>query len=371
MRILPLLLIALTGILSLDASAFPEMIRHGYVNCTSCHVSPSGGGILNEYGRELSKEALSTWISSRDSSREHLFVYGLVLPPSWLTLGGDVRTVYVYKDDQFATQGRTILMQLDFEAAAKHGNWTAAATLGYQDPKRAKGWKDHVALRRHYLMYQVSDETSLRAGKYIAPFGINSPDHVNLTRQGVALGQGYESYNLEYSWLGSSYSLQGAAILGRPDERSLNREIGASLLSGMVLGDKSKLGLSYLYGANNTYKRHLFGPYGLIGLSERMTLLTEIDFQGKSFKNGAPSQFGVFSTQKLSFEVTRGLWAFGLQEWGKAEFSLPSITETYGLGVQFFPRPHFEFNLTFERQRISAVSPDFFNYAWLMSHFYL
>lgn len=354
-----------------NARAFPEMIRHGYVNCTSCHISPTGGGVLNEYGRELSKEALSAWISSSETSREHLFAYGLVSPPSWLTLGGDVRTVYVYRDDQFATQGRTSLMQLDVEAAASRGKWTAIATLGYQDPKLAQNWKDHVMLRRHFVMYQLSDEVSFRAGKYIPPFGINTPDHVSLNRQGVSLGQGFESYNLECSWLGPVVSLQGAVILGRPDSQSLEREQGGSLLSGVALGEKSKAGLSYLYGSNENYSRHLFGPYGLLGLTDKLTLLTEIDFQSKRFKNLAPTQFGAFSTQKLSYEMTKGLWAFGVQEWGKAEFSTPSKTETYGLGIQFFPRTHFEFNLSFERQRMSAVSPSFFNYAWLMSHFYL
>lgn len=372
MRNLPLfILFVVTVVTSPRAFAFPEMIRHGYVNCTSCHVSPTGGGLLNEYGRELSKEVLSTWVSKSESSREHYFAYGLVTPPSWLTLGGDVRAVYVYKDDMFATQGRTILMQSDVEASAKLEKWSFVATLGYQNPTLVQDWKDHVALRRHYLLYQLTDESSLRAGKYIPPFGINTPDHVNLTRQGVALGQGYESYNLEYSWLGPQYSLQGAIIFGRPDEKSLNRETGASLLSGIALGDKSKIGLSYLYGTNDSYRRHLFGPYGMIGFTEQLVLLTEVDFQAKNQKTTDVSQFGAFSTQKISYEVAKGLWAFGVQEWGKPEFSAPSKTETYGLGVQFFPRPHFEFNVSFERQRMTAISPDFYNYAWLMSHFYL
>ena len=41
--------------------AFPEMVRHNYSNCSSCHVSPSGGGVLTQYGRELSSAILSIW----------------------------------------------------------------------------------------------------------------------------------------------------------------------------------------------------------------------------------------------------------------------------------------------------------------------
>src|SRR5258708_17114915 len=33
----------------------PTMIRLGYPNCSSCHISPQGGGLLNLYGRGIDK----------------------------------------------------------------------------------------------------------------------------------------------------------------------------------------------------------------------------------------------------------------------------------------------------------------------------
>jgi hypothetical protein len=35
------------------AFALPTMIRLGYPNCASCHISPQGGGLLNPYGRSI------------------------------------------------------------------------------------------------------------------------------------------------------------------------------------------------------------------------------------------------------------------------------------------------------------------------------
>ena len=35
------------------ASAYPNMIRLGYVACATCHVSPQGGGVLTRYGRGI------------------------------------------------------------------------------------------------------------------------------------------------------------------------------------------------------------------------------------------------------------------------------------------------------------------------------
>src|SRR5205085_7542172 len=38
---------------STPALALPTMIRLGYPNCSSCHISPQGGGLLNAYGRGI------------------------------------------------------------------------------------------------------------------------------------------------------------------------------------------------------------------------------------------------------------------------------------------------------------------------------
>src|SRR5580692_4135785 len=35
------------------AAALPTMIRLGYTNCSACHFSPQGGGLLTLYGRGI------------------------------------------------------------------------------------------------------------------------------------------------------------------------------------------------------------------------------------------------------------------------------------------------------------------------------
>ena len=39
--------------LSESAFALPNMVRLGYPNCVSCHVTPQGGGVLNPYGKGI------------------------------------------------------------------------------------------------------------------------------------------------------------------------------------------------------------------------------------------------------------------------------------------------------------------------------
>src|SRR5665213_92015 len=84
------------------AMAFPEMIRHGYVNCTSCHVSPSGGGVLTQYGRQLSGDLLSMAATEKETP----FLHGLVQTPEWLLGGGDFRAVEIYRNTPQVTAYR-------------------------------------------------------------------------------------------------------------------------------------------------------------------------------------------------------------------------------------------------------------------------
>jgi len=62
-----LFVLSLVSFEPIFAHAYPEMARAGYVNCNSCHISVNGGGILNDYGRELSKEELAVWKSKDES----------------------------------------------------------------------------------------------------------------------------------------------------------------------------------------------------------------------------------------------------------------------------------------------------------------
>jgi hypothetical protein len=48
------------GVPAADAGAEPRFLSKQYTRCTTCHVSPTGGGLLSAYGRSLSHRELST-----------------------------------------------------------------------------------------------------------------------------------------------------------------------------------------------------------------------------------------------------------------------------------------------------------------------
>ena len=74
------------------ARAYPFMIRQGYTQCSTCHTDPSGGTLLNEYGRAQSELLLSSSYGSGsdsgDSEPTAGRFLGFVPLPSWPRLGG-------------------------------------------------------------------------------------------------------------------------------------------------------------------------------------------------------------------------------------------------------------------------------------------
>ena len=51
-------------------------------------------------------------------------------------------------------------------------------------------------------------------------------------------------------------------------------------------------------------------------------------------------------------------------------FLLPTLTNAYGLGFQWFPRPHFDFEGIWNKRRVAQRSSDYTDYAYLMMHYY-
>ena len=105
------------------AWAFPEMVRHGYANCLTCHSSPGGGGVLSAYGREISRELLSTWGIGKESE----FAWGVVPTPEWLDLSLQYRGLQLISLTERELIGRWIPMQADLEGTVTWG--PAALTL--------------------------------------------------------------------------------------------------------------------------------------------------------------------------------------------------------------------------------------------------
>ncbi len=352
---------------SSHAFAFPGMIRHGYVNCTSCHVSPSGGGVLTPYGRELSGEVLSTWAKEGEGK----FLYGAFADslPENLMLGGDTRIIQTYQDNPIFTEKRFYLMQSDVEGAYRFGKFTLDLEVGYLDT-------NDIASLRQYIMYQFNDENTLRLGKFRNNYGINTDEHQLTIKSGLGWDVETETYNLEFSRLTGNYSFFATAIFGAPESVSQRRGLtigrtgvvdhGASVRASAYIADKYEIGANYFYGKKSGADwRSVTGPFVILGFTPHFFYLGELDFQDQG-------QWGVFDYQRLTYEPVQGVQLFITQELARPQFSnMIMRIARYGLGLQYFPRPHYELDLRWNWEQDPYDETRYNPLAWIMLHLYL
>jgi len=255
-------------------------------------------------------------------------------------------------------------MQADAEAAITVGKVTVDGTAGVTPQGKPLS-------RRHYLQVRPTDELSFRAGRFLPAAGINTENHSVAVKRGLGRDQGTETYNVEGAWIGQSFDLFVTGILGRLDNQDLGAEMGASVSSSVFLGNRHKIGASYVYLTRDVGVRNLAGPFFILGLGKRFFLMADTAFTWFNPKVGA-SQTGFADTARFNYEMFQGVHLYLSQEFVQNNFlDTASQMEAYGVGFQFFPRPHLELNAQYLKQRYGGTRSTFADYAYAMLHFYL
>lgn len=351
--------------------AYPELSRHGYVNCTTCHVSPAGGGILTPYGRELSKEILSSW--AKDGEQYFAYdAYKKLGQSEKVLLSAFFRGVQVVRDSDAKRDARAIIMQADAEAAYNGEKFAVVGTLGRQELR--SGFLSHGRLfsRRHYALYRLAETHNLRFGRFLKFYGLNDANHNLMIRRDLQLGFDTESYNLEYSWLGESVSAYLTGIFGSfGDTLAQSQEKGATGSISYYFLDKQKVGLSFMRSEDTTQRRTLGGPWLIFSFIKPLFLLSEFDYQNKTIKLTSQRQVGFVNSNRLNYEWFQGFISFLTFEKKFLNHNDPlSRQQSYGAGLQFFPRPHIELVAAWQKDQVlqTNTSSDLY---WLMLHFYL
>jgi hypothetical protein len=347
--------------------AYPQMITHGYTNCMTCHFSPSGGGMLTEYGRSLSREALST----AGTEGEVGVLMGAIKTPNWLHAGGDVRVLQSYLNTEMFEQAKFMLMQADVELGVESGKWLAVATGGYQNSMSSNYTGVPLMSRRHYVRYQASDSDVIRAGKFNVPVGINWPDHFIFSKKDLGWDEGSETYNVEYSHYTESTEWVTSGSVGRPEANDLRLDRSILGKFAFSFSEKNKVGIGTYLGNNDLGSRLLVTPTAIFTVLPHLSVYAEVDFQ-KMLGGNRGQNFGVIETLRANYEVIQGLHLYVMQEYGKLDLDKSlSAKEAYTLGVQWFFRPHVEVAGGLRKQRSLSMSDSFGDFAWAMMHYYL
>lgn len=356
--------------LSQTSYGFVENVSHGYVNCMACHISPSGGGLLNDYGRSLSKELMTTW--GWENSEKPAF--GAIENKDWLKIGGDYRTIQTYLNNSEVKQGKQFEMQRNVELGIKVSKVWFVGTLGSQGGPEGTPQKGDFLSERHFALWDLSDEIKLRAGKFRLNFGIYDPNHTRLNKQPIGFGSNSESYILEFSKFSENDEVFISADLGRIDTpRNRSSEKSFSINYAKYTSDKSKVGGSALIGESEDLRRSLVGLYGVGGLFKRWVLKSEIDYQ-RSHRSSSPQDSKDLVTMMASFgyQVTKGFEPYFIFEHLQRDLEDSTTQQTEaGLGMQWLPVPHFEIQAEYKKQNQKSIPTIQSDIGWLVFHFYL
>lgn len=354
-------LFLLSSALTTNAFAFPEMIRQHYVNCTACHESPSGGGLLTPYGRGLSSELLSTW----GDVKEARAFYGAIDQPwlkKWFNAGADFRGVEFH---QKSSQGKTdkfIRMQTGVETALKYEKFKFVSFFGKQEDTTVKG-----EFLRLFLQYQPLDQLSVRAGRFIPNFGINIAEHILATRRGLNFDEGSERDQIEVMWSGEQWNSSMAYSKQVRSDEIPQIEKAANAQLNYTFFDSYRIGGDLWFGdQEGGATRQIYGAHALLGFTKQLYYLTEFDFQ-----KGFDKHHGLYHFSKFGYEFIKGLHAIVLEDYQKSNLSDGNtLANSYGAGLEWYPRPHFDFEGVWSKKRVAAQASDYADYAYLMMHYY-
>ena len=83
------------------------------------------------------------------------------------------------------------------------------------------------------------------------------------------------------------------------------------------------------------------------------------------------SAWGIVDWARLGYEFHQGAHVYLQQEYAKTNLDLDTTkTVAYTAGILFYPRPHLELDLAWQKAKAPAVSGDFNDLAWILFHFY-
>lgn len=338
-----------------EARAEPKFLSKQYTRCTTCHVSPTGGGLLSAYGRSLSHRELSTTGAPVPSHGEmdsepgeESFLWGALgdaLGP--VQLGVNLRPSHLRFSFLDMDVDRNVLMVADVQAAVRLDDWVLFGQVG----RELDGADYRLDSSEYWAGYRPDEGLGFRAGRFLPAYGIRFADHTSYNRSFLGLAQYDQILGVEVSHTRGRYLTQVSFGPGRAE--SLIDDDGRSAFTGtgrvqVDLGSRTVLAASGLFRAESDAEPAM-GSAGLaVGFApaSRLTTWTQVDGQ---FRDGASEAAWVIANE-TSFELYRGIWAVVTPQARIGGGQLPDLLR-FGVGAVALPRTHFNVNLHYYRDR--------------------
>lgn len=258
---------ALSGV----ADAYPQFQISRDKTCTGCHISPAGGGLLNENG-ETAAESMSTL--DKHSAK---FMYGKIKLPDWLLVGGDLRaaTGYIQTPEKVLA---AFPMQIELNAAAiLPSGFSLHTNFGSRPGNDGPNGSAPVWAREHYVMWRTNPGTPhgmfVRAGRFMPVFGLRFAEHPTYVRRFGGTPLYGDTYGVHAAYVADKLEVHATGFIEDPIIEPVQHANGAALYAEVRPADGLSLGAGGMIEVTDddqklrgtvTAKRYLAGPELLV-----------------------------------------------------------------------------------------------------------
>ncbi|HVK88599.1 MAG TPA: hypothetical protein VM513_30985 [Kofleriaceae bacterium] len=327
------------------AHAYPQFQLSIDQTCTGCHISPSGGGLLNENGL-YNAEAISTFGTAPE------FLNGLVETPSWLTLGGHFRgsTGFISTPEKVLA---TFPMQGELYASAKLGAFRVNVTGGIRPTQEDNRAATTVWSREHYVMWQSKPDENegiyVRAGRFMPVFGLRVAEHPTYVRRYGGTQLFSETYGLSAAYVSPKWEAHATAFIKDPLIDPVVHDNGGALYAEARLGERLALGVEGMVRRSDSATRYHTGVTGKYYVpAANLLLQAELQYAPQTFDvtdlnpaGGNPR--GIVGALLASFMLPRGLMLdVGLGHYDR-NYKAPDLDrDNVDVNLHWFATSHLE-----------------------------
>jgi len=270
-------LLGVGGAQASAAFASPTMVRLGYSDCATCHLSPQGGGMLTTYGKGVD-EAQSLRrqeIHPVDTAAARLLYDFRFVTVS--QLADSLATDHRVKSTTFRGQGRASWMM------SAHNRFNTA--FGLETPVLSTASTSttagNVVVYKALYEYRPKDNFELAIGRDEMPSGIGLPDPLAFIRNGNDAGDTAYPTQVKAFWSTHRLQLTPYAFGPGGDEPAGLRQYGGGMLAGVdVWKQRAIVGVSSRRSEASTFHRNSVGAFARLGFG-KWGILAEHDFTSR------------------------------------------------------------------------------------------
>jgi hypothetical protein len=342
-----ILVVCALGLVAASAAAEPMFLAKNETRCTSCHYSPTGGGLLTPYGRLQSRQELST--SSGDSEAFLWGAFGDRLGP--VDLGIDARPTHLRVAFPGGTSSRFLLMNADLLGAVQGGGWTFYGQVGRR-PEIGNTGGD-IYSYEYWGAKQLSTAWAIRAGRFLPAYGIRFADHTSYNRTTLGFDKYDQVLGAEVSHTTQNRVIQISAGPGRAEAVFNEEGKNPFTTTGRVQFDLNSRNVvvgSGMFRSDSGVGARRDVSNGAAGLAygfspgSRVTIWTEADARFRDEDNGQ----SLVLVNETSVEAVRGVWLKFSPQLRTESGTIPGFVRMK-LEANILPRTHWNVDVAYYR----------------------